>query len=156
MSRAPLKSLVLGTVVLAALSTCVPRSSADDKPADKYNETGSVLSAISKHGHFYQISTDSKVYLLLCTKVKGLQFGEPECKLNDKPIASGDTVHFRLDSDFAYMPPISGESTEEKLRILATELKVSPPLPPAPAATTPTASTPNMPTESAVVIGTGA
>jgi hypothetical protein len=125
---------------------------ADDKPAPSYNETGSVLSTIDKHGHFYQVATDSKIYLLMCTKVKSIQFGSPECKIGDKPIAAGDTVHFRIEGDWAYMAPIS-EGTEEKLRILTTELKNIPPLPPAPAAeneknakTTP---------ESGVVIGTG-
>ena len=45
---------------------------------------------------------------------------------------------------------------EEKLRILATELKVTPPLPPAPAYATPaTGNAPNVTTEGAVVIGTG-
>lgn len=158
MPRALLKPFLLGTVAATAISTHVLPSPADDKPADKYGETGNVLSTVSKHGHFYQISTDSNVYLLLCTKVKGLQFGEPECKLGDKPIATGDTVHFRIDGDWAYMPPISGESMEEKLRLLATELKVTPPLPPDPApaaATAPPGNSKNSTTESSVVVGTG-
>lgn len=128
MSRALLTSFGGGAVLLAAITFCVVRSSADDKPADKYNESGSVLSAISKHGHFYQVATDSRIYLLMCTKVRSFQLGEPECKIAGKPIAAGDTVHFRIDGDWAYMPPIS-EGTEEKLRILTTELKVTPALP---------------------------
>ncbi|MGA3373795.1 MAG: hypothetical protein ABSC48_18780 [Terracidiphilus sp.] len=55
----------------------------------------------------------------------------PECKIDDKPIADGDTVQFRVDGDWAYMPAAKGG--EEGLRILTTELKVIPPLP-APAA----------------------
>jgi len=153
MARSLLGSFLFGTVVLATVTTCVL---ADDKPADKYTETGTVLSVVSKHGHFYQIANDSKVYLFLCTKVKGLQFGEPECKVDGKPIVTGDTIHFRIEGDWAYMPPISGEFMEEKLRILATELKVTPPLPPAPVASTaPTGNAANSATESAVVVGTG-
>jgi hypothetical protein len=156
MPRALLKSILLISLVLAAVSTCVLPLQADDRPADKYSETGNVLSTISKHGHFYQISTDSKVYLLLCTKVKSIQFGEPECKLSDKPIANGDTVHFRIDGDWAYMAPATGESMEEKLRVLATELKVTPPLPSAPTpATAPTGTATTSSTESGVVVGTG-
>lgn len=80
MARSPLKSLLLGTAIATAVSTCVLPSTSEDKPADKYGETGNVLSTISRHEHFYQIATDSKVYLLPCTKVKSIQFGEPECK----------------------------------------------------------------------------
>lgn len=147
------KSLFLGSMVLATFSICVLPSAADDKPAEKYTETATVLSTISKHGHFYQISTDRKVYLLLCTKVKSIQFGEPECKLDGKPIAANDTVHFRQDGDWVYMPPPSGESMEEKLRILAVELKTIPPIPPAPAP--PAGNAASVASESGVVIGTG-
>ena len=94
MPRALLHSALIGTVFFAAVSTCVLPASADDKPADRYTETASVLSTISKHGHFYQVATDNRVYLFLCTKVKSIQFGEPECKLDGKPIATGDSVHF--------------------------------------------------------------
>lgn len=76
MARSLLKSLLLGTAIATAVSTCVLPSTSEDKPADKYGETGNVLSTISRHEHFYQIATDSKVYLLPCTKVKSIQFGE--------------------------------------------------------------------------------
>ncbi len=152
MSRALLKCSFGGVLLLAAIASCVTQSLADDKPADKYNVSGSVLSAISKHGHFYQVATDSRVYLLMCTKVKTFQLGEPECKIGDKPLAAGDTVHFRVDGDWAYMPPVS-EGTEEKLRVLTTELKVRPPLP---ASTSTTSEKPANPTsEPGIVIGTG-
>lgn len=155
MSRGRLKFFPLGLVLLAVISTCLP-SHADDKSATSYNETGNVLATIDKHGHFYQVSTDGRIYLLMCTKVKSIQFGQPECKIGDKPIAKGDTVHFRIDGDWAYMPPIS-EGTEEKLRILTTELKVTPPIPPA-VATAPAAPAKDSKisaAETAVVIGTG-
>ncbi|MGA2347802.1 MAG: hypothetical protein ABSF93_17455 [Candidatus Sulfotelmatobacter sp.] len=171
MSRAQLKSLLVGIALLASITSGVvlflaASSLADDKPAPQYAESGSVLSAISKHGHFYQVATDKNIYLLMCTKVKAIQFGEPECKIGDKPIATGDTVHFRIDGDWAYMPPIA-EGTEEKLRILTTELKIIPPLPAAaPPANAPAANAPATASaghdkgsttarEAAIVIGTG-
>lgn len=160
MSRALLKSLLLGVVLLAAITSCVVPSPADDKPADKYNVSGSVLSAISKHGHFYQVATDSRIYLLMCAKA-GI-FGAPECKIGDKPIAPGDTLHFRIDGDWAYTPLVA-VGGEDKLRILTTELKVIPALPtpasPAPAA--PATASPgktkgsNPASEPGIVIGTG-
>jgi len=156
MPRALLQATFLLVVLLALIFNCVSPSSADDKPADKYSDTGTVLSTVSKHGHFYQVGTDSKVYLLLCTKVKSIQFGEPECKLEGKPIVTGDTIHFRVEGDFAYMPPVSGESLEEKLRILTTELKVVPALPPSASVPTPaTGKLTNPSNESGVVVGTG-
>jgi len=159
MSRALLKSLSSGVVLLAAITSFVQPSPADDKPADKYNLSGSVLSAISKHGHFYQVATDSRIYLLMCAKA-GI-FGAPECKIGDKPIATGDTVHFRIDGDWAYAPLVAGGG-EDKLRILTTELKVIPALPaPAPANASPASASPNSgkgsnpASEPAIVIGTG-
>ena len=157
MPRASLKSLFEGAVLLAAITSFVALSLADDKPAVKYAESGSVLSATFKHGYFYQVATGSRIYLLMCTKVKSFQLGSPECKIGDKPIAAGDTVDFRIDGDWAYMPPVSGE-TEEKLRILTTELKVIPALP---ASATPAGVPPgngknsNPSFEAGVVIGSG-
>jgi len=139
-----------GIVLLCAMLAFALTSFADDKPASQYNETGTVLSTASEHGHFYQIATDSRIYLLLCDKVKTIQFGPPECKVGDKPIGAGDTVHFRLDGDWAYMPGASG-AMEEKLRILTTELKVIPPLPPAPSGANDNASA----SDRGIVIGSG-
>ncbi len=180
MSRAMRRSLFHGVVLLGAIAACLLPLRADDKPADKYTETGTVLSTADKHGHFYQVSTDSRIYLLLCDKVKSIQFGPPECKVGDKAIATGDTVHFRIDGDWAYMPPATkgkpeakpeataseSEGMEEKLRILTTELKVIPALP-APAANaasgaaSPASASPttekgaNPASERGVVIGSG-
>jgi hypothetical protein len=162
MSRALLKSFFGGVVLLATITSYAAQSPADNKPADKYNVSGSVLSAISKHGHFYQVATDSRIYLLMCTKVRTFELGEPECKIGDKPIAAGDTVHFRIDGDWAYMP-LTSEGAEEKLRILTTEMKVIPALPAtASAANASPASAPpgnekgsNPTSEPGIVIGTG-
>src|SRR5579871_1464249 len=177
MSRAMRGSLFGGVVFLGAVAFCVLQVRADDQPTGKYPESGTVLSTTDKHGHFYQVSTESRVYLLLCDKVKSIQFGMPECKVGDKPIATGDTVHFRIEGDWAYMPPMSkakpdskteataaeSEGMEEKLRILTTELKVIPPVPPdadAPSdqASNSGKSTTNAPAAAsvhAVVIGSG-
>jgi hypothetical protein len=149
-------------IFLAAITSCVVLSLADDKAADQYNVSGSVLSVVSKHGYFYQVSTDSRIYFLMCTKMRPLGLGAQECKIGDNPITVGDTVRFRVDGDWAYIPT-SAEGSEEKLRILTTELKVIPPIPPASSLANPSSA--NAPSgkgkgagprpEPAIVIGTG-
>lgn len=121
---------------------------AKDKDAPDYPESGKVLSSSAKGMHSYQVATDSKIYLLLCERVKGFHMGLPECLVDDKPIAAGDAVKFRVDGDRAFMPVAKGEN---ELRILATEFKV---IPPAPAASDSTkGSSPG--SERGMVIGTG-
>ena len=83
MSRLLRKSSVPGLLSLAALLFLVVPSMADDKPAPSYNETATVLATIDKHGHFYQVATDSKIYLFMCTKVKTFQLGA--CLLYTSP-----------------------------------------------------------------------
>src|SRR5208337_4362856 len=139
-------------VLFGAVLSCALPSLADDKPANEYKESGTVLSTTSKQGHFYQVATEGRIFLLLCDKVKSLQFGPPECKVGDKPIAAGDAVHFRVDGDWAYMPPVA-EGMEQKLRILTVELRVIPKLEPAPSQTTGQSSNPS--NERGIVIGSG-
>jgi len=138
--------------LFGAVLSCALPSLADDKPANEYKESGTVLSTTSKQGHFYQVATEGRIFLLLCDKVKSLQFGPPECKVGDKPIAAGDAVHFRVDGDWAYMPPVA-EGMEQKLRILTVELRVIPKLEPAPSQTTGQSSNPS--NERGIVIGSG-
>jgi hypothetical protein len=127
-----LRSFLFFSVVFAGVLTfCLSPAWAKDRQDTNYPLSGKVLTSSSKGAHSYQVATDSRIYLLLCDRVKGLHMGMPVCKIDDKPIAGGDTVQFRVDGDWAYMPAAKGE--EEGLRILTTELKVIPPLP-APAA----------------------
>ena len=136
---------VFSVVLSCVLSCCLSMSWAKDKEAGGYPVSGKVLAVASKGAHSYQVETDSKIYLLLCEKTKGIHMAMPECKVDDKPIAAGDTVQFRVDGDLAYMPGVKG--SEEELRILTTELKVIPP----PAASE--ASSPGA--ERGMIIGTG-
>jgi hypothetical protein len=115
-------------VLTSLLAFSLLPSWAKDKQAPDYPLSGKVLSSSSKGAHSYQVETDSRVYLLMCEKVKGFHMGMPECKVDDRPIVAGDTVQFRVDGDWIYMPAAKG--TEEGLRILTTELKVIPPLSP--------------------------
>lgn len=110
------------------LASCLLPLWAKDKPADDYSLSGKVLSVSPKGMHWYQVSTDSRVYLLLCERVKGFHLGLPECKVDDRPIAAGDTIRFRVDGDWAYAPDAKG--AEQQMRILTAELKTIPPLPP--------------------------
>jgi hypothetical protein len=106
---------------------CLPASWAKDKDAGNYPLNGKVLASSAKGMHSYQVATNTRVYLLLCEKVPGFHMGLPDCKVGDRPIASGDAVEFRVEGDWAYMPAAKGG--EEELRILTTEMKEMPPLP---------------------------
>jgi hypothetical protein len=111
----------------AVLSTFLLPARAKEKQPNDYPLSGKVLSTSAKGPHSYQLETESKIYLLLCEKVKGLHFGLPECKVGDKPIMTGDTIQFRDDGDWAYVAAAKG--AEDGLRILTVELKVLPPAP---------------------------
>ncbi|MGA2654137.1 MAG: hypothetical protein ABSF28_26750, partial [Terracidiphilus sp.] len=111
------------------LAICLLPAWPKDKQAPDYPLSGKVLSTSAKGAHSYQVETDTRIYLLLCDKVKGLHFSMPECKAGDKPIETGDTIHFRVDDDSAYLAAAKG--AEDGLRILTMELKVIPPMPPA-------------------------
>lgn len=148
MSRTVRRFSSLSIALSCVLAFGLLPSWAKDKDAPDYPQSGRVLSSSSKGMHSYQVETDSRIYLLLCEEVKGVRVDLPECLVDDKPIAAGDTVKLRVDGDWAYMPVADGE---DKLRILATELKV---IPPAPAASdNPKASIPGA--ERGMVIGTG-
>lgn len=134
-----LRSIAFYCAVLACLiAFLAPISQAGESDAGNYPLSGKVLASSAKGAHSYQVATDNRVYLLLCEKVKGLRMRMPECKIDDRPIAVGDTVQFRVDGDWVYMPAAKGG--EEGLRILTMEFKTIPP----PAAG-----------ESGMVIGTG-
>jgi hypothetical protein len=117
----------ISVVLLSVLAFCLLPSWAKEKQANDYPLSGKVLSSSSKGAHSYQIETDTRIYLMLCEKAKGFHMGLPECKVDDRPIANGDRVQFRVDGDFAYMPVAKG--AEDELRILTTEFKVIPPVP---------------------------
>jgi hypothetical protein len=117
----------ISVVLLSVLAFCLLPSWAKEKQANDYPLSGKVLSSSSKGAHSYQIETDTRIYLMLCEKAKGFHMCLPECKVDDRPIANGDRVQFRVDGDFAYMPVAKG--AEDELRILTTEFKVIPPVP---------------------------
>jgi hypothetical protein len=151
MSRIPRSFSFFIVVLFCVLALCLAPSWAEDKDASNYPLSGKVLSSSAKGAHAYQIATDSRIYLMMCEKVKGFHMGMPECKAGDKPIAAGDAVQFRVDGDWAYMPAAKG--AEEGFRILTTELKVIPPLPPPPAGDSGKSLSPG--DERGMVIGTG-
>jgi hypothetical protein len=139
-----------------ALASCALPASAQEagkSPADQYPLSGKVLASSSAHGHFYQVATEGKIYLLMCEHAKGFHMGLPECKSGDKPIADGDTIPFRVDGDSAYVPVAKGG--EDELRILTAELKVIPPLKTPAASESAAGSAAAANTELSVVIGTG-
>jgi len=151
MSRSSRSFSYFSAVLSCALACCPLTSWARGGDAQPYPIQGKVLSNSAKGAHSYQVETDSKIYLLMCEKVKGFHMGLPDCKVDDKPIAAGDTVQLRVDGDWAYIP--AGKGAEDGLRILTTELKVIPPLPPP--TTDASGKSPNPVSERGMVIGTG-
>lgn len=115
--------------ICIVLAICLLPAWAKDKQAPDYPLSGKVLSSSAKGPHSYQVETDSRIYLLLCEKVKGMHFSYPECKAGDKLIETGDTIQFRVNDDWVYLAAAKGG--EDGLRVLTLELKVIPPLPPA-------------------------
>lgn len=114
---------VRGFVFVLTLSIPILCSSLS-QAEDKYPLTGKVLSISSTNGNAYRVVTDTRVYQLLCIRDKGIHFRPPECLLNDKPIAVGDSVAFREEGDWAYMP--LDNDKEEKMLILSVELRTIP------------------------------
>lgn len=152
MSRT-LRSLSLFNVLFLCIFAFSSFTSwAKEKEAPDYPLSGNVLATTPKGPHSYQIATDGRIYLMLCERVPGLfHMTPPECKVNDRPIVAGDTVQFRVDGDWAYMPV--GKGANDGLRILTVEFKVIPPLPPAAAAESAKGSSSGA--EHGMVIGTG-
>jgi hypothetical protein len=73
----------------------------------------------------YTIETETKTYELDCGKHPRIFSSTPgECG-GDKKIEIGDTVQFRLEKGWAYLPvPVTVEpSGEQRLRVLNEELK---------------------------------
>lgn len=126
MSRT-LRSIFISSVLLSCV-LALGSSLSWAKDAPEYPSSGKVLFVSSTHGYVYQVETGSSVYLLMCEKVDGSRIGPPECEINDKPIAAGDTIKLRPEGEWAYIPASNG--TEEGLRVLTDELKVIPPIPP--------------------------
>jgi hypothetical protein len=124
-----LRSLSFLSVVVSLLfAFSISPSWAKDKPANDYPLIGKVLASSQEDEYFYQLETDSRVYLMKCEKVPGSHGSSPDCMIDDRGIMNGDTLRFRVEGDWAFMPYAKGE---QELRILTTELKVIPPLPPA-------------------------
>ena len=115
------RSVLLAVAVLLVLT---PGAEAKKKGATEYDLSGSVLS-YDHDGQVYRFATDRLIYTLTCDKVKKLQFRDPQCRVNGRPIVVGDSVRFRVDGDQAYLPPASG-SSEQQLQVLFTELKTPP------------------------------
>jgi hypothetical protein len=112
------RSFVMAGVVLLIFA---PWAEAKKKAAVDYDLSGSVL-FYDHDGQVYKFATDRLVYTLTWDKVKKLQFRDPQCQVNGRPIVVGDSVRFRIDGDQAYLPPASG-SSEQELQVLFTELK---------------------------------
>lgn len=86
--------------------------------------------------HVYKVETDTKMFQLDCGKVPIFASTGGECG-GDNKLQIGDTLHFRVKNQWAYIPTMETEidsstgtkkavATEEKLRILSEDLKPDP------------------------------
>jgi hypothetical protein len=98
--------------------------------------TDGSVSSRSKYTHTYKVQTATKIFELDCGKEAVFHSTGAECLAGSKPIQVGDTIHFRIDKDSAYIPLLDQNGThsgEEKLRILSAEAaeakKETPPAP---------------------------
>ena len=75
----------------------------------------------------YKISTDSKIYELDCGKHPMFSRTPGECG-GDKKLQIGDSIHFRMEKNWAYLPVATTveSSGEQRLRILREEAKPQP------------------------------
>jgi len=124
MSRAQRSFAFFSVVLSGVLASCLLPARADEKQANDYPLAGKVLASSSKGMHVYQVEAGNQIFLLLCEQVRGFHMRAPECKIDNRPIGIGDTVSFRLEFDWAYMP--DGKGKEEGLRILTAELTAVP------------------------------
>jgi len=119
-----------GLLLVAAGLLALTPAEAKKKVAAVYDLSGSVL--FHDHdGQVYRFATDRLIFTLTCDKVRKVQFHDPQCMVNGRPIVVGNTVRFRIDGDQAYLPPVKG-ATEQELQILFTELKTPPAISPSP------------------------
>ena len=124
MSTTPFRHLRIGLAVCSAWAG-VLAAHADNQ--HDYPESGMVISATVDQGYVYTIETGDKVYQMVCAAGMFTHVNSRPCTMAGRPIVVNDTVHFRVDGDTARMP--GGEDAEEKFILLATELKILPPVP---------------------------
>jgi hypothetical protein len=86
--------------------------------------TNGSVSSSSKYTHTYKVQTSTKIFELDCGKEAVFHSTGAECLAGSKPIQVGDVLHFRIAKDYAYIPLLDQDGTqndEEKLRILSAE-----------------------------------
>ncbi len=81
--------------------------------------TGSVLT--SEH-RTYTVKTDNRVFVLECPYFMriGIRIGPSECG-GKRKIALGDTIHFRLEKNNAFI--LDDRGKDQKLRVISEEIK---------------------------------
>ncbi len=127
--------------------------SGKEKAPIEYPESGKVIANPPKRRDFYQIETVNALYLLQYTKTTGFHLGSGEFNFNGKPVEIGDTVQFRVEGEWAYIPAANGE--EGKLQIFTAELKTIPPAAPSPVSPSASGQSTSRSAPEAIVTGSG-
>ena len=146
--RTPMRVVVVLIAPLLLLSTALAKkapktypeegkiiaTAVNELPVTTYTHTGrqnggsTVPVRSIRRTRIYTIQTATKTYELDCGKAPHMFSTKiVECG-GDKKLEIGDTVHFRIEKGWAYIPaPEAADPTQEqKLRVLNEELKTEP------------------------------
>ena len=84
--------------------------------------TGGGTTPVFTHEHrTYTVKTDTRVFVLECPYLlEGLHIGSPSECGGKKRIAIGDSVHFRLEKNNAFV--LTAQGKDEKLRVVSEAL----------------------------------
>ena len=77
---------------------------------------------VSTHSHrTYTVRTDSRIFVLECPyNMEGLHIAAPSECGGKKKLAIGDTIHFRVQKNHAFILTVEGH--EEKMRVISEAL----------------------------------
>ncbi|HUA15192.1 MAG TPA: hypothetical protein VMG31_07830 [Verrucomicrobiae bacterium] len=68
----------------------------------------------------YTVKTDTRVFVLECPYDMNAVLARTECGGKKKKITIGETIHFRLEKNSAFL--LNAEGKEEKLRVLSESM----------------------------------
>ena len=123
-------AIVIFLAVMIPVRTLLPKDQPKTYPEEgKIVGSGTTARAVAAGNttrtvftHTYKVATDTKIFELDCNKVPFITSTGGECG-GDKKLAIGDSIHFRIQKSWAYIPITdSGQPAEQKLRILSEEL----------------------------------
>jgi len=132
--------LLLGTALAKKAPKTYPEEgkviamAVNELPVTTYTHTGGANGGTTvpvrtiKRTRTYTVQTETKTYELDCGKAPHMFSTKLQECGGDKKLQIGDTVHFRIENGWAYIPAPEGTDAaqEQKLRVLNEDLKTEP------------------------------